>query len=496
MCEKTPTKFSPNFWHLSVLMRFSAIFCIICVVNVGSVKNLPRSYPPGEENKHVEGRNNEDEYTPKRQVSNENLLYSTDNEIKLFNFTANETFVIRKNVKCLGLAAAGDYFYYGTSDDYKGYVHRTSMTTGKTDLIIDTMCNDSIRIHSIDIDWITGNIYFSTDFCIGVCSREEEFCSRVKSFPESDLCHIGLAPRSGLLFTSMSGTYRNPHVNKSYITKASMDGTNETDLYWDAAHPISLTVDELSEMVFWMDVGQGGIHCIQFDGKNWKIIFPNTYVHFFTVSKFQHNFFWTEENKNTIGMNIDNETKFIVDENATSIEYLYVFSPVLQHHKILNPCTNSGCNGLCLLRPSSDKGFLNFTCLCDNNTTSSSRKQWCNNPFIPLPHGWDSQEDYGDESQPSQTEGGFEKDFKADIRPSQPEGRIEKHSEEDIQPPQTEERFKWLNVISLVIICSFLILLAGVSIYFMFRRRSLYRSNADSQIISYVHLTECENASL
>ncbi|XP_065204428.1 vitellogenin receptor-like [Planococcus citri] len=384
-------------------------------------------------------------------VSCENLLlYSTDNEIKLFNFTANEARVIRKNVKCQGLAAAGDYFYYGTTDDNnKAHVHKVSMMTGgETDLIIDT-CNGSTKIYDIDIDWVTGNIYFSTDRCVGVCSREEEFCTRVSpTLSQVDVCHIGLAPRSGLLFTSVGTVWH--HYSDARILKSSMDGSNQILFYEHRGkilHPISLTVDELSEKVFWIDPDLGEIDCIQFDGKNWRRIFQSRQLHVFAISEFENNLFWTEENKNIIGMHLKNTTDLIIDQNATSVKYLYAFNPVLQHNKISNPCTNSACKGLCLLRPSSDKGFLNFTCLCDN-VTSSSRKQWCNNPFIP----------------PSQTEGGFEKDFKEDIRPSQPEGTIKKDSNDEIP-------------MILVLIFGCLIVLTSFAVYFVFRRKGFCKND-------------------
>ncbi|XP_065210731.1 vitellogenin receptor-like [Planococcus citri] len=371
-------------------------------------------------------------------VSYENLLlYSTNNEIKLFNFTANGAFVLRKDVECKGLAAAGDYFYYGTADKNTGYVHKTSMVTGETDLTIETY---SPIIFSIDVDWITGNIYFSTDQSLGVCSKEEEFCAELKSLIVSDSCHLSVAPRTGFLFYSLGSVQH--WYQHSRIMKASMDGSNERVLYGrNLRHPIALTVDELSEKVYWMDSDLGEIHTIQFNGKNWRSLFVGSQVHIFTINKFEGNLFWTEESKNYIGLNFETDTKLIHDKNATSVKYLYAFNPVLQSNRfshISNPCKNSGCKGLCLLRPSSSKGLIDFTCMCDN-MTSSSRKHWCNNPSAHVK--WR-----------------FETDFEYEIR-----------------SPQSEGRFKWLKVISLVIIFSFLIVLAIFSIYFIFRRRVLYR---------------------
>ncbi|XP_065209280.1 vitellogenin receptor-like [Planococcus citri] len=599
MCNKILSRFLPKCWPISPLMRFLVIFCLFCVVisNVECVKNLSRSNLPGEENKHVDGKNTEDEHSPIRldlvdcsvhngrflcedkrkciklsdtcndecdcfdcsdesdlcweyneiicrscdhlcfpsprgstclsnnntrqvssldlqecgpdavcdqkcvmyegiercsckenyrgkpgtkgkecvsHVSYENLLlYSTSKEIKLLNFTANETRVIRKDVQCTCLAAAGDYLYYGIEDKkYKGYVYKSSIRTGETDLIINTTYKGSARIYTIDIDWITGNIYFSTNQFIGVCSEDGAFCTRVKSLGEADLCHIGLAPRSGLLFTAMGAVFH--HHPYSRILKTSMDGSNQIPIYdGDIPHPISLTVDESSEKVFWIDSDLGEIQSIGFGGKNWKKIFRSSPFNVFTISAFESSLFWTEENKNTIGMNFDNSTKFIIDKNATSVKYLYAFNPVLQRNKISNPCTNSGCNGLCLLRPSSDEGFLNFTCLvpCDN-TKSSSRQKWCNNTFIP--HGPYSNEDYGDYG-----------DYNYDSQPSQPsqieEGWREKGSKDiPSQPPQTEGRLTLFVILAIIVGC--LIVLTGVLIYFVFRRKRFCMNNQYSQM--------------
>ncbi|XP_065209281.1 vitellogenin receptor Yl-like [Planococcus citri] len=558
MCSKIRSK----FWPFSPLMRFLVIFCLFCVVisNVECVKNLSRSNLPGEENKHVDGKNTEDEHSPIRQdsvdcsvhngrflcedkrkciklsdtcndecdcfdcsdesdlcweyneilcrschhlcypsprgstclsnnntrqnssldlqecgpdtvcdqkcvmyegiercsckenyrgkpgtkgkecvshVSYENLLlYSTSKEIKLLNFTANETRVIRKDVQCTCLAAAD---------------------------------KDSARIHTIDIDWITGNIYFSTNRFIGVCSKDGKFCTRVMSLSEADLCHIGLAPRSGLLFTTKGAV--DPLYHDSEILKASMDGSNLTSLYQGGiTHPISLTVDETSEKVFWMDSDLGEIQSIGFDGKNWKKVFQSSQFNVFTISGFESNLFWTEENKNKILMNFYNSTEIITtDYNTTVVRYLYGFNPVLQRNKISNPCLNSGCEGLCLLRPSSDEGFLNFTCLvqCDN-TTSLSRQKWCNNLFIR--HGPDSNaEEYGEMSQYDEED--MEFNYRNETSPPLQSDEVDQETDfiASSEPPQTEGKFT-LFVILIIIF----VVLTSICIYFIFGRDRFY----------------------
>lgn len=52
-----------------------------------------------------------------------------------------------------------------------------------------------------------------------------------------------------------------------------MDGSDEKVLVSEGLrHPMSLTVDELSQKVYWMDCDLGEIESIQFNGNNRKVL--------------------------------------------------------------------------------------------------------------------------------------------------------------------------------------------------------------------------------
>ncbi|XP_065217375.1 vitellogenin receptor Yl-like [Planococcus citri] len=302
------------------------------------------------------------------------LIYSTERDIKSFNLATNRTSLIQKNVECKGLSAAHTYILYGVADKKTGYVYKTTVASGASSRVFET---HSPIIFSIDVDWLTGNIYFSTDKALGVCSKDGKLCALIKTLSFTDSCHIALAPRYGLLFHSLRALHN--QYEDSRIIKSSMDGSDETDLVHEGLrHPMSLTVDESSQRVYWMDCDLGEIESIQFNGMNRKIWYSESQKNIFTMSTFEGNVFWTEEKKNIIYMNFEDNPKFITDLDASSVKYLNAFNPKVQQTKIPNPCKKASCKGMCLLRPSSSSPQLNYTCLCDNVDLSST-KYWCNN---------------------------------------------------------------------------------------------------------------------
>ena len=73
-----------------------------------------------------------------------------------------------------------------------------------------------------------------------------------------------------LLFHTTSSIYY--WFQDSRIMKSAMDGSNETVLVTHGLrHPISITVDEWSQKLYWLDSDLGEIECVQFNGLNRKV---------------------------------------------------------------------------------------------------------------------------------------------------------------------------------------------------------------------------------
>ncbi|XP_065219614.1 vitellogenin receptor-like [Planococcus citri] len=366
------------------------------------------------------------------------LIYSTKRDIKAFDLKTNTTSVILENVKCKGLSAAHMYLYYSVADKKTGYVYKKSVVFGASNRVFET---HSPIIFSIDVDWLTGNLYFSTDKALGVCSEDGLFCALIKTLSFTDSCHIALAPRYGLLFHSLRVLHN--QYEDSRIVKSSMDGSDETVLVSEGLrHPMSLTLDENSQKVYWTDCDLGEIESIQFNGNNRKKWFSESRKNIFTISVFEGNVFWTEEKNNIINMNFEDNPKLVADSNESSVTYLKAHNRLIQYTEISNPCGKNPCNSLCLLRHSSSSALLNYTCLCDN-VDPSSTTYWCNNRTAQVEWQDDQQNiDYG----------GL-----------------------PLEVP-SEEKTEGTSTIALVLeITSVLIILGIVLGYFMYRNRMLQR---------------------
>ncbi|XP_065210727.1 low-density lipoprotein receptor-related protein 1B-like [Planococcus citri] len=311
-------------------------------------------------------------------VSHENvLLYSTTNQIKAFNLTTNITTVIEDKLNCLSLTAAHNYVYCAVRRNNTAYILKISQNS---DELIEIVKSDSRTIYSIGVDWITGNIYFTTNLSLSVCTNDGKICMKMKSLSLGDSYHVGLAPRFGFMFWTISS--RNEH-EESKIFRSAMDGSGERVLVGeDLRYPTSLVVDELTERVYWLETDvQFSIKSVQFNGKNKKEWISGLWLpwNIFAFSVFEKmTFFSTRTSTIHSAEKFNNSGVHIVDKSAASVKYVFAYNPLLQRTKIPNPCQGS-CSGLCLLRPLTPRG-LNHTCFC-NSVKSNSSTFWCNNPI-------------------------------------------------------------------------------------------------------------------
>ncbi|XP_065210732.1 vitellogenin receptor-like [Planococcus citri] len=311
------------------------------------------------------------------------LLYWTDRKFRSTNlFTHTDSVSKELTYECTASTAAHDYAYYSTDknlriDRSNNYFYEGSSRQKKRIFKMSAISNDEPqeiinsdeKIVSLAVDWITNNIYYSTSSSLSVCSNDGKICKQLKS---GDITFVTLAPRFGLMFWVApkwdSGSF------KSYLTKSSMDGSDENhfdDLIMESC--TMMVADELTERLYFYKSGfelrsyVSEIRSVTFKGDHMKVWTFDSHMHFITV--FENNVFFISNDLSRISsMNL--KTKIVsprvsIDRNGYSrdlINKLHVYNPLLQRTKIPNPCPAS-CSGLCLLRPSSSKGFLNYTCL-------------------------------------------------------------------------------------------------------------------------------------
>ncbi|XP_065214167.1 vitellogenin receptor-like [Planococcus citri] len=317
------------------------------------------------------------------------LLYWTNRRFRSRNLFTHTDYVLKElTYECTASTAAHDYSYYAIDENfrsnlvYSDYFHNDSTPKNKRIFKMSTISKDEPheviksdeKIVSLAVDWITNNIYYSTSSSLSVCSNDGRICKQLKS---GDISIVTLAPKFGLMFWVAPLGW-----DLYYVVKSSMDGSSEkyfNDVNIMEAAGTMLVADELTERLYFYRTGfRSGsqIRSVTFKGDQMKVWTFDSDMHFGTV--FENEIFFISNDQNRISsMNL--KTK-IVSQRVTIdkslypndvINKLHVYNPLLQRTKIPNPCPAS-CSGLCLLRPSSSKGFLNYTCLNDESGSTIS----------------------------------------------------------------------------------------------------------------------------
>ncbi|XP_065210734.1 low-density lipoprotein receptor-related protein 1B-like [Planococcus citri] len=328
-----------------------------------------------DENYHIRGVNGVNNDKCYNSVSFKNLLiYSTDDEIKMFFFSSNKTSTLQTGVDCTALTAAHHFVYCATFVGGFGLILKISVVSKKTYEIVKL----NSKVTSIAVDWITNNIYFTTNSSLSVCVNNGEFCTQLKNCTSS-CSSVSLAPKFGLMFW----------IDNDVIMKAAMDGSSESILVKELGPKlISSMADELTDNLYWIHLSLP-----EHEGADVKSM--NFYIHpssrsiwnlytlekdCFTFAVFENTVYYTRAGHNTIYRfkrrideldNLSNDFDILtVDRNASSVKYLYAYNSLLQRSKVTNPCNGVSCSDLCLLRPSTSSKGLIYTCMRRNITSN------------------------------------------------------------------------------------------------------------------------------
>lgn len=172
-----------------------------------------------------------------------------------------------------------------------------------------------------------------------------------------------------------------------------MDGSNLTRiLTWkdDIAWPNALTIDYITERLFFADAHLDYIAFTDLEGHHRRIVLSGTSVpHVFALTVFDDHIYWTDWNLKTI----NRAEKFsganlTVLRNTTHRPYdIHSYHP-LRQLPYNNPCANNngGCSHLCLIAPSTSSFLIDnfghaesttYQCACPSQFILSPDKKNC-----------------------------------------------------------------------------------------------------------------------
>ncbi|XP_013411103.1 prolow-density lipoprotein receptor-related protein 1 [Lingula anatina] len=260
----------------------------------------------------------------------------------------------------------------------------------------------------IAVDWVGRNLYW--------CDKTTDTIevSKLNGMYRKILMNNGLQePRAIEVFPAKGYLFYTDWGEDAHIGRMGMDGSQKikivtTNLSW----PNAMTIDYITETIFWADARLDYIAMADLDGKNIRLIINGELPHIFALTTFEDLIYWTDWEKMSVysankfsGANMTNVTSFV--HRPMDIHILH---PLRQIHPpdSENPCyKNGGCLNLCLIKP----GGKDRTCACPENHYLASDKKTClsnctssqftcTNTFKCIPFWWkcDKQDDCGDGS--------------------------------------------------------------------------------------------------
>uniref|UniRef100_H2YAY4 EGF-like domain-containing protein n=1 Tax=Ciona savignyi TaxID=51511 RepID=H2YAY4_CIOSA len=161
---------------------------------------------------------------------------------------------------------------------------------------------------------------------------------------------------------------------KPYIAKAYLNGDNaQTVITTVVGWPSALTIDYVTERIYWGDAHLNAIQFSDMDGNNRHRLYLNglNQPMAFAITFFESYIYWTDYSTYSMykahGLDGSNLQRLV---NSTHRQYdLHVVHPYRQDNRLTNPCemNNGDCSHLCLMAMDGNK-----ECKCPDNFVSVS----------------------------------------------------------------------------------------------------------------------------
>ncbi|WKY15744.1 hypothetical protein Q1695_000884 [Nippostrongylus brasiliensis] len=289
---------------------------------------------------------------------------------KPLNFESLGVLNVTESPTTVDIDQRGSYIVYGYSSSTTGYIKRVSFTGIVPEIVISDP--SLVGMHSLSVDWISRNIYWSNPARgrIEVCDHTGRYRRTLASHmirPTSLLVH----PLEGAVF------YVNQHAN---ITIRRMplsgDAFGGRDIVGDLASVTSLTIDFRKNLLYWTEVSglSSSISAARLDGLSRQLIYGGTDHNPHLLFHFNHRLYYTDQKRKIIGFH--NERELVtLHENVSDVTSLLI------HHGRVgsdsSPCTYelSDCPQLCLATSRSER-----QCVCSDHFVFDQYSLLCKAP--------------------------------------------------------------------------------------------------------------------
>ncbi|XP_038622210.1 low-density lipoprotein receptor-related protein 8 [Tachyglossus aculeatus] len=311
------------------------------------------------------------------------LIFTNRHEVRKIDLAKRDhsrLIPVLKNVVALDVQVATNRIYWCDlfyRKMYSAYLDKAS-DPGEHVVLIDS------QLHSpegLAVDWIHRNLYWtdSGNKTISVATADG---SRRKTLFSSSLSEpraIAVDPIRGYMYWSDWG-------DEAKIEKSGLNGADRQVLVLDnIAWPNGITLDLLSQRLYWVDSKLHLLSSIDFNGGNRKVlIFSVDYLsHPFGIAVFEDKVFWTDlENEAIFSANrLNGLGVTVLAENLNNPHDIVIFHE-LKQPKAPDACdlssqTNGGCEYLCLPAPQVSSGSPKYTCACPDGLWLGPDRKRC-----------------------------------------------------------------------------------------------------------------------
>ncbi|GAB1610066.1 low-density lipoprotein receptor-related protein 1B-like isoform X1 [Argonauta hians] len=298
---------------------------------------------------------------PKLLIATQHYIIKTDLGGKNIEMVVNEL----NHVIALDYDWVDQYIYWSHISTTNSKIFRTHMNgSSKVEVLHDTNIKDP---DGIAVDWIGRNLYW--------CDRTTHTIevSQLNGNYRKILIHKGLQqPRAIEVYPAKGLLYYTDWGYSPHIGRVKMDGTNrvnivDQNLIW----PNALTIDYVTDKLFWGDSRLKYIAFSNLDGTNVRKILTEHLLRVFAITTIEGFIFWSDWGSENIHRASKFSGKNITDfpplhSRPMDIQVLHPFRQPQLRDPSKNPCYNSSCSQLCLLTPDTRPDALNYTCACSD----------------------------------------------------------------------------------------------------------------------------------
>ncbi|XP_014831181.1 PREDICTED: very low-density lipoprotein receptor-like [Poecilia mexicana] len=278
------------------------------------------------------------------------LLASVQTELYMYGLRTGSLDVLSSSAKKAILSVDYDWqdqkvFWVGVDTETIRWSSMDQKTTG--------ILTKGVRADSVAVDWLARNLYWIDGVNSQIVAISLAKAS-VKSLDQSIILDeeldqprsLTLLPQKGLMFWTEIG-------NLVKIERAGMDGSERkaivnSSLGW----PGGITVDVLSERVFWTDERLKAIGSSTLDGDNVKIFQLKETTNPFSVAVFNDLLYWSDAKRRVVQAvnKLSGKNRQVILKRPAQPFAIKIIHPIMQMDTE-SPCKKMACSHMCVLAP-------------------------------------------------------------------------------------------------------------------------------------------------